>query len=73
MAILPQLLTCVFQFIKTNSLVFHHFRTPKKQQFHAKQHRRSMKDNYLYIYIAIGHVMLCFAENSFYDQANTNR
>ena len=27
----------------------------------------------MYIYIAISHVMLCFAENSFYDQANTNR
>ena len=61
-AILPQLLTCVFQFIKTNSLVFHHFRTPKKQQFHLKQHRRSMKDNYLYIYIYRNwsrHVMFC--------------
>ena len=35
-AISPQLFTCTFQFIKTNSLVFHRFCTPKKQQFHLK-------------------------------------
>ena len=32
-----------------------------------------MKDNYIFIYIVIGLVMLCFAENNFYDQVNKNQ